>query len=163
MRAVLLIVCLSAVTNLIGGCICEAPEPPSLPITRSWASGVYVPNHAGVETLRVRLDSVWTRSFYYPDGTVAVDSGKWLLHNVSFGHYQIWLYSFFIRNPDWAKHEHLAENKRRYDGTPTEPLNYARLIDHSFSQMRIWMYRSLEPDEADLGWYDKVGDLQESP
>ena len=134
MRIIVLVACAAMVFSL-AGCIMECPGPPSLPITGSSASGIYVPNHSGVETLRVRLDSVWSRSYYYPDGKVVVDSGKWELINWRFGDYQLVLNDFFHRNPEWIQrsipdHSYLPDSilskivppdmETLYDGSLTE-------------------------------------------
>jgi len=125
-------------------------EPQSGPVTDDNVVGVYIPSHSGVETLQVRSDYVWVRTYYYPAGEVAVDSGSWKLFPWPDSTYLFEIDNFGDRFPGWASHESLSESWRTYDGSPTKPTK--NHFDIRNDKGRIWFRLSMNYPEL---YYEK--------
>lgn len=132
------------VTMVLCTASCEV-GPPSDPINMDNLVGTYVPNHSGVETLQIRPDYMWVRTYKYPDGTVAVDSGGWRLDTLYRGSYELVLNDMFHRHPEWARSEYLLEHARRYDGSPTKPTDWHHVINYYRGRMRIRVFPEGSP------------------
>lgn len=63
--------------------------------------GTFVANHNGIETLQVRDDQVWVRSYTEPEGHKYIDSGAWQIDSLFGDHKRLTLYDYFYRHEDW--------------------------------------------------------------
>ena len=134
------------------GSSCEL-SPPSDPIGEDDVVGFYVPTHSGTETLQIRSDYVWVRSYLYPDSVVVWDSGAWALDTVSKTRFKIHLIGISRRHPDWARSLDLPRYRQRFDGQPADSGWWTVPISKRKGQVQITVC-------SDLGLYYRKIDMQ---
>ncbi|MFH1374944.1 MAG: hypothetical protein ABII79_14265 [bacterium] len=134
-------------TSCLG--VCEL-ELPSDPVNMDNVVGLYVPTHAGTETLQVRSDYVWERLYQYSDGRVEVDSGEWTLDTTDPGYYVIVLDDWCRRHPAWVRSPHLLPEELRPDGSPMKRWSCGLRIRNDNGKMLI------EVESAHGMYYQKV-------
>ncbi len=118
MRPVSVILVGVMLTSCLG--VCELGLP-SDPVNMDNIVGLYVPTHAGTETLQVRSDYVWERLYQCSDGRVAVDSGEWQLDTTDPGYYQITFADWRMRNRPWTRSPQSLPEDQCQDGSQMKP------------------------------------------
>lgn len=105
-------------TSLIVGC---EMEKSSDPVKRSELIGFYIANHNGIETLQVRDDSIWIRSYVDLKGEKYIDSGTWQLENRQSIGRRIEIHKIFHRHKRWFTEWYPEDRKPQV----SDPVQYS--------------------------------------
>ena len=113
--------------------------------------GIYVPNHSGTETLQIRDDQVWIRSYIDVDKKLHLDSGLWQFDIAFDNRYNLILDEFFYRHKPWIIKYFLGEEPHQLKDSISKPRMWVTDAYKKKSRIRL-----IRPDEVPSLYYEKV-------
>ena len=120
------------------------------PLNEKDIIGYYIPNHNGTETLQIRDDSIWIRSYSDTD-TIYVDSGTWRLSSFGNSGYSIWIYGLFHRHKTWLlDFSQDSASVQQGELLPNTDI-WATKVRRDYSRIRIMV-----PDYYPERYYEKL-------